>query len=529
MIRTRPFSTGRSGIIATMAMLFCVGSIFISGHAAASSSNDVCETRPNDTAAKLAECIQPQALWRHLEAFQRIANRNPGADGHGNRDTGTLGYKASVNYVAALMRQAGYRVTIQPYNWKNVSVTGTPSFGITSQRHRLSRDWFVARRSGGGAVTARVQPVGITGIAMTGGAGSGCSPTEFGAFVSGSIALVQRGSCAFDTAVANATAAGASAVIIYNRYNRDGAPGDTGKIMRDDGGAFEAKLGDAARIPVIGVVAHAVGTDLFKQYMAGTAPVGQIDVRTRLISGVDYNVIAESPYGDRNHVVVVDAHLDSIYGAGILDNASGSATILEIALKMAKTPTSNQLRYIWFGGEELGLLGSDYYTKALRPGELHKIVFDIDSDVTATPNFAIQVADPAFASNVKRFPPNVVPESRVGNQYFADYFRSIGVVSRPAGFGNDGTDSNSFSLIGVPNTGILTEQDCCKPAWQVKLWGGFLGNYEGHIPSYDGGCVDNPRRWCDNLSNTDQFVLGLVSKAFANVTFKLANDTTLDR
>ena len=33
-------------------------------------------------------------------------------------------------------------------------------------------------------------------------------------------------------------------------------------------------------------------------------------------------------------MLVVDAHLDAIYGAGMLDNASGSATILDVAQQM---------------------------------------------------------------------------------------------------------------------------------------------------------------------------------------------------
>ena len=79
----------------------------------------------------------------------------------------------------------------------------------------------------------------------------------------------------------------------------------------------------------------------------------------------DCNVIAESKGGDPNHVVVVDAHLDAIYGAGMLDNASGSATILDIAQQMKNVNPRNKLRFIWFGGEELGLLGSQYYVNNL--------------------------------------------------------------------------------------------------------------------------------------------------------------------
>ncbi|HTZ70566.1 MAG TPA: hypothetical protein VMB71_07950, partial [Acetobacteraceae bacterium] len=176
----------------------------------------------------------------------------------------------------------------------------------------------------------------------------------------------------------------------------------------------------------------------------------------------------------------------------------------------------------------LGLLGSHYYTRHLKAAELRRIVFDVDVDVTATPNFDVLVADPRYAHDVSRFPPNVVPDSKIGNRLFATYFRSIGIPSQNARFGNDGTDSNSFSLVGVPNTGILTNQDCCKHAWEVKIWGGFLGNYEGKIPGFNGGCVDQPHRWCDNLFNNDPLVLEFVSKAVAYVTFKLANDRALD-
>ncbi len=212
-------------------------------------------------------------LWHDLAQFQRIADEHPDDRGHGNRDTGTPGYAASVAYVANLMRAAGYDVRIQRYNWKK-----------------------------------------------------------------------------------------------YLRH-----------------GTAVLKSGERVDVP--------------------------LDRR----SDVDYNVVADSPFGDPNHVVVLDGHLDSIYGAGMLDNASGSTTILDVALAMAKTPTLNRIRYIWFGGEELGLFGSRYYTKHLTATELQRIVFDVDADVTATPNFDILIADPANAHRASHFPRNVVSESKVGN------------------------------------------------------------------------------------------------------------------
>jgi hypothetical protein len=471
-------------------------------------SSQACEARSNDTADRLVECIQQKSLWGRMTAFQAISDANPGQDGHGNRDAGTSGYKASVNFVARLMRQAGYTVTIQTYSFLGSDIVGTPQFDIAGQSYPGDQ-WFVARLSAGGTLNAPIQPAGRSG--------TGCSQNEFAAFRPGNIALLERGSCAYDTQVNHAAQAGAAGVILYN------SPAMPGLSGFDYGSAFQARLTRTSNIPVVGIAAFAIGDDLRRRYANGEAPVAHLDIRTQARAITDYNLIADSPLGDTTHVVVVDAHLDSIFGAGMLDNASGSTTILEIALKMANTSTRNQLRYMWFGGEELGLNGSRYYTTHLSPTQRKQIAFDIDADVTATPNFDYEIADPAFAGNRNQFPRNVIPQSKVGNQFYTDFFTSQGVPSKPAPFGNDGTDSNSFALIGVPNTGILTRQDCCKDQSEVDTWGGFTGNYEGNIPSFDGGCVDFPGRWCDNLSNNDPIVLELASKATAWVVLNMAN------
>jgi hypothetical protein len=465
-------------------------------------SSDAGNTRAcngvDDTIATLEACITRESLWRRLSAFQRIADQNPGGQGHPNRDTGTPGYAASVAYVAKLMRDAGYAVRIERYNYTKSALTGTPVFQSAEERYAFERDWFVSPQSADGDVRAPIE------IPQS----DGCSVHDFASFPGASIALLRRENCDASTLVENAEAAGAAAVILY-----DGA---------GDGAAFEPRLMAAAHIPVVGL-AHTFAAELLQQYRNGARPPVRISLQSRRRSDVDYNVIADSPFGDANRVVVIDAHLDSIYGAGMLDNASGSTTILEVALNLAKTPTRNHLRYIWFGGEELGLLGSRYYTTHLSPAELRRIAFDVDVDVTATPNFDILIADAKNATKVKRFPKNVVPQSQIGNDYFTDYFKAAGVIARAARFGNDGTDSFAFSLAGVPNSGILTQQDCCKHGWEIALWGGFRGNYEGKVPGFDGGCVDYPHRWCDNLSNNDPFVLELASKAVASVTFQLAN------
>ena len=88
-------------------------------------------------------------------------------------------------------------------------------------------------------------------------------------------------------------------------------------------------------------------------------------------------------------------------------------------------------------------------------------------------------------------------------------------------------DRGNFNAAGIPASGLLTGQDCCKTQDEVDRFGGFLGNYEGNVPSFDGGCVDNPFLWCDNLNNNDRNVLTFMSKAFANTVVQMAFDTKI--
>ncbi len=95
----------------------------------------------------------------------------------------------------------------------------------------------------------------------------------------------------------------------------------------------------------------------------------------RRFSGTAYNVIAVLKGSERpDRFVVVGAHKDHLgkrgntiyFGAN--DNAGGTAAVLEIARVMAerakagKGPKSSVM-FMAFSGEELGLIGSTYYTR----------------------------------------------------------------------------------------------------------------------------------------------------------------------
>ena len=79
------------------------------------------------------------------------------------------------------------------------------------------------------------------------------------------------------------------------------------------------------------------------------------------------NVIAEIPGRDLpKEIVIVGAHLDSWHPAtGAQDNGTGVATVLEVAraIKSLNRPPRRTIRFILFGGEEQGLIGSTAYAK----------------------------------------------------------------------------------------------------------------------------------------------------------------------
>jgi hypothetical protein len=424
------------------------------------------------------------------------------------------------------MRAAGYDVTLQPYKFTYYAFTAPPAFSEvspTAHTYPVGVEWNPGQSTG--TANAALQPAGGIVLPPTSApsSSSGCTAADFSGFVSGRIALIQRGSCNFGVKVQNAQAAGASGVVVFN----EGNPGRTDLL--------NGSLVDAAGNPIIPTIPVAftsfdTGLTLYNQYQASTTPpVMNLSIKALVNPNADdWNVIAESKGGDKNHVVVVDAHLDAIYGAGMLDNASGSATILDIAQKMKNVNPLNKLRFIWFGGEELGLLGSSYYVNSLSSNDLSHIGYDLDADVTATPNYIVGVLDPAapdfFGGTVTTtFPNRVYKASTLARDQAVGYFDSVGLNHEF--LSPTGTDAFNFNAVGIPASGLLTGQDCCKNQHEVDLFGGSLGNFEGNIPGFDGGCVDNPFRWCDNLSNNVPAVLTFMSKAFASMVVQMAFDT----
>src|SRR5262249_50107329 len=113
---------------AAAALVTSVATVPAAGEDLENPSSAGCAHRVNDTPRKLLPCIRTEDLWRHMRALQAIADANPGPDGHASRNSGERGYKVSADYVARLMREAGYDVTIQTYTFFYFAYTALPTF-----------------------------------------------------------------------------------------------------------------------------------------------------------------------------------------------------------------------------------------------------------------------------------------------------------------------------------------------------------------------------------------------------------------
>ena len=95
---------------------------------------------------------------------------------------------------------------------------------------------------------------------------------------------------------------------------------------------------------------------------------------------VSQNVVLTLP-GQTERKIVVGAHYDSPPYPSASDNASGTALLLESAKRMLETEHYYTIVYVFFGAEEVALLGAFYYLETLTPRQQDNIVMMVNADV----------------------------------------------------------------------------------------------------------------------------------------------------
>jgi Zn-dependent M28 family amino/carboxypeptidase len=434
---------------------------------AGSANSKAVDNRNNNTSEKLRQAASAQGGLEHLTAFQRIADANGGT-----RASGTPGYDASAEYVLSRLRAAGYTPEVQEFDFPYFQELAPAT--LTAGGTVLGTGSFTY--SGAGTVTGNVVSVDVVvPPAAAPGSTSGCEASDFSAAAfagPNDIALIQRGTCTFAVKALNAQNAGAEAVIIFN----EGQAGRTDLLIGTLGAPD-------VTIPVVG----ASYADALALRAAGTATVTASTISENRTT---VNIIAQTS-GRTDNVVMVGAHLDSVIaGPGINDNGSGSAGILEVAEAYAKTKPTNAVRFAWWGAEELGLLGSEYYVDQLTEAEADDIALYLNFDMIASPNFARMVYD---GDDSEKIGAPAGPEGSAQiEEVFTDFFTQRGLNSKATDFSGR-SDYGPFIAVGIPSGGLFTGAEELANELDNRLFGSEIG--VAYDPCYHIAC--------DTLANLD--------------------------
>ena len=112
------------------------------------------DSEPAPEPSRRRAAITEAELGEHLSALQEIADRNGGT-----RAAGTPGDRASVDYVAERLREAGWRVRLQPVRFPYFELRRA-AMSIGDRKLREARDFQVLSYSGAGRANGRLRRLG---------------------------------------------------------------------------------------------------------------------------------------------------------------------------------------------------------------------------------------------------------------------------------------------------------------------------------------------------------------------------------
>lgn len=164
------------------------------------------------------------------------------------------------------------------------------------------------------------------------------------------------------------------------------------------------------------------------------------------------NLAAYIPGRDPSRVIILGAHLDSANTPGAMDDASGSAVLLEVAraLDASHTQPPHDLVLVWFGSEELGLKGSAYF--AATHGELlARTVAMLQIDCLTRPiegitaDLTLVAASRRQMGSSQSLWPDLLAQTAAGQGMQVE----TTLLSVPY------SDNSSFDLLDVPNADLI--------------------------------------------------------------------------
>ncbi|KAG2171632.1 hypothetical protein INT43_008358 [Umbelopsis isabellina] len=346
-------------------------------------------------------------IVRHLEALYNIARQ------HDNSRSVKTGYNASAAYVMQELRDRA-RCDIQVHHfqvpiWDQMGeptlvgnfadstkvsfqdskdfwseLNNLPSLTYAFQNHSktlINCKNFVGMRYGG-------QSASLTNQTVVHIPNYGCHISDF-ASVANKVALIEEPessrACSVWDAAWNAEQANATAVIFYNSPSRTSLLFNRVRIT-------DWKKGDP--LMTIPVLASTRTVGLILEGAINHVRL-HITTKTQITIEDTHNTLCVGRVGNDSQRIVIGAHLDSVpAGPGLVDNGSGSSSLLEMAIILSEAHQHfvphSKLVFAFWGAEEIGLLGSREWVRSTRrdsPREWNKIAANINLDTLASPNF----------------------------------------------------------------------------------------------------------------------------------------------
>lgn len=391
---------------------------------------------PPVSAEGLIDLVSTDDLKAGAEKLQSIADANDGT-----RVFGGAGHNATVDWLYEELSALGY-YDVTKQEFVELFSGGSGSLSVNGEEYEA--DLLTYTPSG----TAEGSLVAVSNL--------GCVADDYPAEVEGQIALISRGECTFADKATNAATAGAAAALIYNNVE--------GSLAGTLGG-----VGDY--VPVLGLTLE-IGEALLALAEAGATEVIQ-EVDAVLENRTTFNVIAETKGGDKDNVIALGGHTDSVEaGPGINDNGSGTVGLLTVAKALINFSTTNAVRFLFFSAEEFGLLGAEYYVGQLNESEseLAKVRAYLNFDMIASPNYMIGIYD----GDGSGFNLTGPPGSAEIEHAFEQFFESQGSPYVPTEFSGR-SDYGPFLEVGIAAGGLFTGAEEPKTEEEAALFGGTAG------------------------------------------------------
>lgn len=360
-------------------------------------------------ASSISDNISTNNMYDHLV---KIASKDNA------RVTGTDGEHKAADYISGQFEKYGLDVKTQKFDIK--ASLNSASCEMTEPENRS----FESKNF---EYTPSTPVEGLSSELVYAGLGSSSDFADIN--VKGKIALIKRGSYSFYDKTQNAAKAGAIGVIIFNNNYGPINSGTLGAttdipaiaISNEDGSYLKSNLEDG-QIIKINMRADNIQEDSYSQNIIGTMNSDKLNAQT----------------------IVIGAHYDCVDTPGANDNGSGAVSLLEIARILSSRNLDYNIKFVAFGAEEVGLVGSKEYVNSLTQSELNNIKCMINIDM-------VGVGDTLGIFTSSKYADSFIADL---TQEYAEKF-NIKYVRKAI----DRSDHAPFEAVGIPVSFLMYEQD----------------------------------------------------------------------